>query len=216
MGKFNKRDNNFSGRGGDRRGGFGGSGGGMMHQATCSECGKSCEVPFKPTGEKPIYCNDCFRNKRGGEQRGPSSGGRRDSNRFGSNSSDRVMHQAICDKCGKSCEVPFKPTGEKPIYCSNCFDRGDRGDRGSRNEGSSQTSKQLEMINQKLDKLLRVLVPQVSTEIPAIKSEKKDIPTKKEKKETSKEIETKASPKVAKVKAKAVKAKAKATPKKKK
>ena len=203
MGKFNKRDNNFGGRGGDRssdrRGGFGGSGGGMMHQATCSECGKSCEVPFKPTGEKPIYCNDCFRNKRGGEQRGPSSGGRRDSNRSGSSFSDRVMHQAICDKCGKSCEVPFKPSTDKPIYCSNCFDRGDRGDRGSRNEGSSQTSKQLEMINQKLDKLLiRVLVSQVSTEIPVIKSEKKDIPVKKEKATPSKEVKVK----IVKVKAK--------------
>jgi CxxC-x17-CxxC domain-containing protein len=35
-----------------------------MHKATCSECGKSCEVPFRPTGDKPVYCNDCFGAKR--------------------------------------------------------------------------------------------------------------------------------------------------------
>ena len=33
---------------------------GQMHQATCSECGNKCEVPFRPTGEKPVYCKECF------------------------------------------------------------------------------------------------------------------------------------------------------------
>ena len=56
-------------------GGFGGgrsdfrSGGGrdsaQMFSATCAECRKSCEVPFRPNGEKPVYCSDCFRNKGG-------------------------------------------------------------------------------------------------------------------------------------------------------
>jgi CxxC-x17-CxxC domain-containing protein len=38
----------------------------MMHKATCAECGKTCEVPFRPNGEKPVYCNDCFGDKREG------------------------------------------------------------------------------------------------------------------------------------------------------
>lgn len=29
-------------------------------QAVCAECGKACEVPFKPTGDRPVYCKDCF------------------------------------------------------------------------------------------------------------------------------------------------------------
>lgn len=29
-------------------------------QAVCSECGKECEIPFKPTGDRPVYCRDCF------------------------------------------------------------------------------------------------------------------------------------------------------------
>ncbi len=35
-----------------------------MHKATCSECGNECEVPFKPTEGKPVYCRECYRNKK--------------------------------------------------------------------------------------------------------------------------------------------------------
>ena len=51
-------------------GGFGGgrrgSGPREMHSAVCAACGKTCEVPFQPTGEKPVYCSDCFQNQRSG------------------------------------------------------------------------------------------------------------------------------------------------------
>ncbi len=48
------------------RGGFrGNSGPKEMHKATCSDCGEECEVPFKPTEGKPVYCRDCFRKKKG-------------------------------------------------------------------------------------------------------------------------------------------------------
>jgi len=32
--------------------------------AICSECKKKCEVPFRPTGDKPVYCRDCFGKQR--------------------------------------------------------------------------------------------------------------------------------------------------------
>ena len=35
-----------------------------MHKAICSECGKECGVPFKPTEGKPVYCRECYRKKR--------------------------------------------------------------------------------------------------------------------------------------------------------
>ncbi|MDI3473936.1 MAG: hypothetical protein PWR30_259 [Candidatus Woesearchaeota archaeon] len=31
-----------------------------MYKAICSDCGKECEVPFKPTAGKPVYCRDCY------------------------------------------------------------------------------------------------------------------------------------------------------------
>ena len=35
-----------------------------MHDAVCSDCGEDCKVPFKPTEGKPVYCKECFRNKK--------------------------------------------------------------------------------------------------------------------------------------------------------
>jgi len=48
----------------------------------------------------------------------------RDSNRGGGFRRDfgpREMHKAICSDCKKDCEVPFKPTEGKPVYCKECY-----------------------------------------------------------------------------------------------
>ncbi len=42
---------------------------------------------------------------------------------------DRSFTRAICSECKKECEVPFKPTGDRPVYCKECFSK--------RNEGGS-------------------------------------------------------------------------------
>lgn len=86
--------------------------------------------------------------------RGGRPGGRRD---FGGSRST-VMHQAICDKCGASCEVPFRPSGDKPIFCNNCFRRKDgRDDRPRRSDNNQDLIRLLEQINDKLDKILTCL-----------------------------------------------------------
>ena len=36
-----------------------------MFTATCSNCGRDAQVPFRPTSGKPVYCSDCFRTMRG-------------------------------------------------------------------------------------------------------------------------------------------------------
>ena len=33
----------------------------------------------------------------------------------------RTGHQTICDDCGMSTTVPFRPTQGKPVYCQPCF-----------------------------------------------------------------------------------------------
>lgn len=35
-----------------------------MFSATCSDCGKNCNVPFRPSSEKPVYCSECFGMKK--------------------------------------------------------------------------------------------------------------------------------------------------------
>lgn len=68
-----------------REGGYGGGGGGggyerprrEMHPAVCSQCGKQTEVPFVPSGDKPVYCSECFETRRSGPSRGGDRGGDR-------------------------------------------------------------------------------------------------------------------------------------------
>jgi CxxC-x17-CxxC domain-containing protein len=59
-----------SGGYGGNSGGYGGGGGGyssgprQMYPAICSACGKETEVPFQPRSDKPVYCRDCFQERR--------------------------------------------------------------------------------------------------------------------------------------------------------
>lgn len=51
----------------ERNGGGFGRGGGRqreMHPAVCAACGAETQVPFRPSGDRPVYCSDCFANNR--------------------------------------------------------------------------------------------------------------------------------------------------------
>ncbi|MDO8509163.1 MAG: hypothetical protein Q7S27_05775 [Nanoarchaeota archaeon] len=109
-----------------------------------------------------------FRQNSRGGFRGRSSGGFgskprgfRDRGNFGGDrSSERrtnEMYDAVCSKCHKKCQVPFKPTGSKPVYCSDCFKKVE-GQRSRDNESNSEASSmQLNQMNAKLDRILAVL-----------------------------------------------------------
>ncbi len=69
----NRNNNNFRDRSSGGRPSFGGNRGGdrggrptQMHSAVCDECKKACQVPFRPNGDKPVYCSDCFGSKKEG------------------------------------------------------------------------------------------------------------------------------------------------------
>jgi CxxC-x17-CxxC domain-containing protein len=32
--------------------------------AKCAQCGKQTTVPFKPSGDRPVYCKECFAQRR--------------------------------------------------------------------------------------------------------------------------------------------------------
>jgi CxxC-x17-CxxC domain-containing protein len=110
---FDRGNDRSGSRGGDR-GGFGGprEGNREMYKTICSNCGKECEVPFKPTNSKPVYCNECF----------PKFGGRDRDNR----------------------------SNDRPRFSDR---------RPSSSMGGDQFKGQLESLNVKLDKILRLLEP---------------------------------------------------------
>ena len=197
-GGFNRKDS--GGRGSSRGGGR--LGRPEMPKAICAECGDSCEVPFKPTGDKPVYCSNCFRGK---EDSNSNSGSNRSSGRdFGRNDSrdrdrgERKMFQTICTECGESCEVPFNPSSDKPVLCSTCFEGSRNRDRKSGGSNNSQFDGQFKIINDKLDAILKNFpgaIPKVS-----VVKEKVVVPkpeTKKKTVETKKKVEKKVVKQVA-------------------
>ncbi len=123
-GGFGGRDGGrprFSDRG--ARGGFGDRDRGSvtMYQATCDQCGRPCEVPFRPVEGRPVYCTACFGNKReGGDGR----------------TGDRFPQKSFND--------------------SKTITRTDFGGFVGRENGD-EVRKQLELLNGKMDRLVRAM-----------------------------------------------------------
>src|SRR4030042_6123609 len=44
----------------------------QLYDVKCAKCGKQTQVPFKPSGDRPVYCRDCYMEQRkGGMGGGP-------------------------------------------------------------------------------------------------------------------------------------------------
>ena len=94
---------------------------------TCRDCGQ--EFVFT-AGEQEFYrgrgltndpgrCPDC-RRARKAQRGGESFGGARGAG--GADRPRREMFPATCSACGRETKVPFQPRGDKPVYCSDCFE----------------------------------------------------------------------------------------------
>ena len=81
------------------------------------------------------------------------------------------MFSAQCASCGDKCEVPFRPTGDKPVYCSSCFGKVNQEDRNYSSKPNREKSEitkaditmindQLISINRKFEKLILALIPE--------------------------------------------------------
>ncbi len=80
----------------------------------CQDCGR--EFVFT-AGEQEFYKSRGFQHE---PSRCPECRLARKRNRF-SYQGPREMYKAVCAACGKECEVPFQPRGDRPVYCSECF-----------------------------------------------------------------------------------------------
>lgn len=95
---------------------------------TCRDCGASF---LFTQGEQEFYAERGFTNE---PSRCPSCRSMRRAERgSGVRAADRgrrEMHPAVCSRCGKDTTVPFVPRGDKPVYCSECFEATRSGLRG--------------------------------------------------------------------------------------
>ncbi len=96
-----------------------------------------------------------FRDRR---SEGRGEGGFRRERSFGGRDRNRFVETAVtCERCGKETTVPFKPTGDKPVLCKECFRGGGSQASPMRRDNNSGNSPDLKQINAKLDKILKIL-----------------------------------------------------------
>jgi CxxC-x17-CxxC domain-containing protein len=104
---------------------------------TCADCGQ--EFVFTGSEQQffadrqfsePRRCPACRairkagRGDSGGSSYGSGGGYGNSGGGYSSSGYDRgprEMHSATCANCGREALVPFRPTGSKPVYCSDCF-----------------------------------------------------------------------------------------------
>lgn len=88
----------------------------IMFQDKNLEC-RDCHSSFVFTvGEQEFYSEKGFTNE---PQRCKIC---RDS-RKNSMRGERELHSTQCASCGANAKVPFKPSNDRPVYCSDCFAR---------------------------------------------------------------------------------------------
>ncbi len=85
---------------------------------TCGSCGTTItQLPFQPSGDRPVYCTDCLRQRRNNSPRRDSGFG------GGGNRAPRTMYDVDvqCAQCGTQIsQLPFQPSGDRPVYCMDC------------------------------------------------------------------------------------------------
>ncbi len=80
----------------------------------CLECGAGFQFTV---GEQEFFASRGYTNE---PRRCPECrGARRNQDRCPGGA--REMHPAVCAQCGVDTMVPFRPRGDRPVYCSDCF-----------------------------------------------------------------------------------------------
>ena len=76
---------------------------------------KDCGAEFVLTaGEQEFYAEKGFQNE-------PQRCKNCRNARKNASKPQREMHTAICANCGKEAKIPFEPTSDRPVYCSECY-----------------------------------------------------------------------------------------------
>jgi CxxC-x17-CxxC domain-containing protein len=114
---------------------------------TCRDCGQaftftSGEQDFYASRgfSEPSRCPDC-RAARKSQRDGGDYGSYGGYGSGGRGRGPREMFSATCSSCGKEAQVPFQPSSDKPVYCSDCFQQrggNSRGGYGGRSGGRSR------------------------------------------------------------------------------
>ncbi|NLY92194.1 MAG: zinc-binding protein [Firmicutes bacterium] len=84
----------------------------------CRDCG--AEFTFTAS-EQEFYAEKGFTNEPGRCPQCRAARKQKSSGRFGSSREPRQLYEAVCAACGATTQVPFKPSGDRPVYCRDCY-----------------------------------------------------------------------------------------------
>ncbi|MEW6065465.1 MAG: zinc-ribbon domain containing protein [Bacillota bacterium] len=87
---------------------------------TCRDCG--AEFVFTAR-EQEFFAEKGFQNDPSRCPACRASRKQRMQGNDGYRPAQRQMFDTVCDECGCSTQVPFQPSGTKPVYCRDCFTR---------------------------------------------------------------------------------------------
>jgi CxxC-x17-CxxC domain-containing protein len=110
-----------------------------MHDQTltCRDCGQAFTFT---AGEQEFFASRGFDNA---PSRCPECRAARKTERNagygGYERREREMFAVTCSACGQEARVPFQPTGDKPVYCSSCFQQRGGGSRSGAGYGRSRS-----------------------------------------------------------------------------
>ena len=91
-------------------------------QQQLSDMGKKLDILISQSSKRPFeksYSQKPFRRF--------DHSHRYDRGRQGDGPRERTYTRVICADCNKECEIPFKPSGDRPVYCKECFSKRKKG-----------------------------------------------------------------------------------------
>ncbi len=84
----------------------------------CADCGTSFTFSSE---EQEFFASKGYTND---PKRCPSCRQSRKTERYGdSGRPQRKLFPVVCAQCGKATEVPFEPRQDRPVYCSDCYNK---------------------------------------------------------------------------------------------
>ena len=155
---------------------------GQLFSATCSECQKQCDVPFRPSNDKPVYCSACFGMKKSGHE---------------SRNNEQRNHSTEKRSFQKDRQNYARHNNEQ------------RPEHNRNDAGIADLKRQMNGLEKKLNKILDLINPPMpSPKVPVTKkSETKTVEKPKETKPAEKKVEKRVTKTVAKKVTKKVAAK---------
>jgi CxxC-x17-CxxC domain-containing protein len=155
-----------------------------LFAATCSSCGKPCEVPFKPSGDKPVFCSACFGKSSSRDKQSEERGGRDER------------------KAPRNFKKESYPKREDRTFRPDYSEKKDN--------GHEELKKQIALLESKINRVLELLNTEKAVSVPTTVTEEAPKKVRKPKTIPTKAVAKKKAVKKAAKVAKAIKKKAKA------